>query len=206
MYKLLMKAFPGLYSSNSVYALFPFTIPEENRKILQRFGEEHHYDFEKPLAADYRESPSPSLWGRDAVDLPEFSDRLTSEVLGECPLPYKPDMHTHINTVDATEDTVMPLREGWNLNERPMQNSTLRGNRRVSFANRSISRTSTRSSSDMNDDALISAKQLLTEATERPGQDINGAIRAFYEKSMSTLIRRKSLRLRNTYQLDAVHE
>lgn len=47
-YKLLMNAFPGFYRSNSVYAMFPFTVPEENRKILSTLGTEKDYDFSKP--------------------------------------------------------------------------------------------------------------------------------------------------------------
>ncbi|MCJ1470995.1 hypothetical protein MMC07_009643 [Pseudocyphellaria aurata] len=48
MYKLLMNAFPGYYRSNSVYAMFPFTVPDENRKILRTLGKEKDYDFSKP--------------------------------------------------------------------------------------------------------------------------------------------------------------
>ena len=54
MYKLLMKAFPGVYRPNSVYALFPFTVPQENRRILQTLGEDECYDFEKPLSTKYK--------------------------------------------------------------------------------------------------------------------------------------------------------
>ena len=52
MYKLLTKAFPGVYRQNSVYALFPFTVPQENRRILQALGEDEYYDFEKPLSTE----------------------------------------------------------------------------------------------------------------------------------------------------------
>lgn len=48
MYKLLMNAFPGFYRSNSIYAMLPFTVPEENRRVLQTLGEEKDYDFTKP--------------------------------------------------------------------------------------------------------------------------------------------------------------
>lgn len=56
MYKLLMRAFPGYYRGNSVYALFPFTVPEENRKILKDLGQEKDYDYGKPFLID---SPKP---------------------------------------------------------------------------------------------------------------------------------------------------
>lgn len=48
MYKLLMRAFPSYYRSNSVYAMFPFTVPEENRKILHMLGKETDYDYSRP--------------------------------------------------------------------------------------------------------------------------------------------------------------
>ena len=48
IYKLLMRALPGFYRSNSVYAMFPFTVPEENRKILQSLGKDKDYDFSTP--------------------------------------------------------------------------------------------------------------------------------------------------------------
>ena len=49
-----MKAFPGVYRPNSVYALFPFTVPQENRRILQSLGEDGFYDFEKPFPTEHQ--------------------------------------------------------------------------------------------------------------------------------------------------------
>ena len=43
-----MRAFPGWYEYNSVYALFPFTIPDENKKILQNLKKESQYSFKGP--------------------------------------------------------------------------------------------------------------------------------------------------------------
>lgn len=48
MYKLLMNAFPSYYRSNSVYAMYPLTVPDENRKILKVLGKEKDYDFSEP--------------------------------------------------------------------------------------------------------------------------------------------------------------
>ncbi|KAI9829319.1 MAG: hypothetical protein M1819_006382 [Sarea resinae] len=48
LYKLLMRAFPDYYSGNSAYAMFPFTVPDENRKILRSLGTEKDYDFSRP--------------------------------------------------------------------------------------------------------------------------------------------------------------
>lgn len=46
IYKLLMRAYPGFYSTNSVYAMFPFTIPCETCRILQTLGRlPEDYDF-----------------------------------------------------------------------------------------------------------------------------------------------------------------
>ncbi|KAK9259808.1 Psi-producing oxygenase A [Lipomyces tetrasporus] len=56
IYKLLMRAFPGYYHGNSVYALFPFTVPDETRVILRKVGKEAEYDFNKP-----RLIPNPTL-------------------------------------------------------------------------------------------------------------------------------------------------
>ncbi|SMR63435.1 unnamed protein product [Zymoseptoria tritici ST99CH_3D1] len=46
--KLLIRAYPGWYRSNSVYALFPLTIPPENRAIFQARGIENDYTYDAP--------------------------------------------------------------------------------------------------------------------------------------------------------------
>ncbi|KAH7325577.1 heme peroxidase family protein [Stachybotrys elegans] len=48
MYKLLMRAFPGWYRSNSIYALYPFTTPTANRETFETLGTAHTFDFNKP--------------------------------------------------------------------------------------------------------------------------------------------------------------
>src|SRR5271156_1178409 len=50
LYRVLMRAFPGWYEYNSIYALFPLTIPSENRKILRGLGKESLYSFNRPTA------------------------------------------------------------------------------------------------------------------------------------------------------------
>jgi hypothetical protein len=47
-YTLLMRALPFYYRGNSVYAMFPLTVPEENRKILTKLGVEKDYNFDRP--------------------------------------------------------------------------------------------------------------------------------------------------------------
>lgn len=52
IYKLIMRAFPKFYKPSSVYAFFPFTIPEENRNILQDLDREKKFDFSVPRRVD----------------------------------------------------------------------------------------------------------------------------------------------------------
>ncbi|KAF7594156.1 hypothetical protein BBP40_010005 [Aspergillus hancockii] len=48
MYKLLLQAFPGWYTSNSVYTLYPFTTPDQNRKIFTKRGAADMLEFDRP--------------------------------------------------------------------------------------------------------------------------------------------------------------
>jgi hypothetical protein len=48
MYKLLIRAFPGWYRANSVYALFPFTTPDKNQEIFTKQGHVDDYSYDKP--------------------------------------------------------------------------------------------------------------------------------------------------------------
>jgi hypothetical protein len=48
LYRLLMRAFPGWYECNSVYALFPLTIPSETKKIFTDLGLASSYSFKAP--------------------------------------------------------------------------------------------------------------------------------------------------------------
>lgn len=62
-YKLFMRAFPNWYTGNSVYAMFPMVVPEEQRKILKTLGQEDLYDFTPP-----RHNPEPiPITSYDAV-------------------------------------------------------------------------------------------------------------------------------------------
>lgn len=48
MYKLLVRAFPGYYRANSVYALYPFSTPTRTKEIFSKHGTPHdiplHYE------------------------------------------------------------------------------------------------------------------------------------------------------------------
>lgn len=48
MYKLLLRAFPGWYTPNSVYTLYPFTTPEQNRKIFEKCKTADDLEFVRP--------------------------------------------------------------------------------------------------------------------------------------------------------------
>jgi hypothetical protein len=50
LYRVFMRAFPGWYDYNSIYALFPLTIPSENKKVLTGLGSVSSYSFERPSA------------------------------------------------------------------------------------------------------------------------------------------------------------
>lgn len=82
MYRLLMKAFPGSYSPDSVYAIFPFTVPQETRKILQTFGEEERYDFGQPIPSNYLSSFAQNA-GIGSERIAQMPNRPSSEVPGK---------------------------------------------------------------------------------------------------------------------------
>jgi hypothetical protein len=58
LYKLLMTAFPGWYKFNSVYSMYPFTVPEETKVIMEGLGTAATYNFDRPTFAP---SPTPIL-------------------------------------------------------------------------------------------------------------------------------------------------
>ena len=47
-YKLFLRAFPNHFKTNSIYAHYPMTVPDENRKIMQSLGREDDYDYDRP--------------------------------------------------------------------------------------------------------------------------------------------------------------
>ena len=48
MHRLLMRAFPGYYAFNSVYAMYPFTLPDKTRETLSTSGTLSSYSFDLP--------------------------------------------------------------------------------------------------------------------------------------------------------------
>lgn len=47
-YKLLLRALPNHFESNSIYAHEPMTVPNENEKIMKNLGRYHDYDYSQP--------------------------------------------------------------------------------------------------------------------------------------------------------------
>ncbi|KAH7009651.1 heme peroxidase family protein [Ilyonectria destructans] len=66
MYKLLMRAFPGWYRANSVYALYPFTTPEANLETFKKLGTSQKFDFSKP---SFVGPPAPITTWQGVVDV-----------------------------------------------------------------------------------------------------------------------------------------
>lgn len=48
MHRLLMRAFPGYYAFNSVYAMYPFSVPNKTRQTLMASGTLSTYSFDSP--------------------------------------------------------------------------------------------------------------------------------------------------------------
>ncbi|KKK18240.1 heme peroxidase family protein [Aspergillus ochraceoroseus] len=72
MYKLLMRAFPGWYRPNSVYALYPFATPEKSREIFKKMGKAKEFDFTRP---SYIGPPVPVTTWKGLVDLLNDQDQ-----------------------------------------------------------------------------------------------------------------------------------
>ncbi|KAJ5142315.1 Psi-producing oxygenase A [Penicillium atrosanguineum] len=69
-YKLVLRAFPNHFRGDSIYAHFPMTIPEENRKIFANLGMAGTYSFDK---AAY--NPSPQLISSHAANKAILADQ-----------------------------------------------------------------------------------------------------------------------------------
>lgn len=48
LYKVILRAFPSHFKDNSIYAHFPFVIPEENLVIMKSLGRADKYSWDKP--------------------------------------------------------------------------------------------------------------------------------------------------------------
>ncbi|KAG8417322.1 hypothetical protein J3459_012415 [Metarhizium acridum] len=72
MYKLLMRAFPGWYRANSIYALYPFTTPEANLETFKKLGTSQRFDFGKP---SFIGRPTPITTWQGVVDVLSDQER-----------------------------------------------------------------------------------------------------------------------------------
>ncbi|CAG8439927.1 8603_t:CDS:2 [Cetraspora pellucida] len=70
MYKLILRHVPGLYKSNSVFALYPFTIPSRTLENLKNRGDNYWKSF------DYDE-PVISIRGPAKVPIDNYNDAMT---------------------------------------------------------------------------------------------------------------------------------
>lgn len=68
-YKLVLRAFPNHFRGDSVYAHFPMTIPDENRKILSSLGMGHTYSYDRPTY-----TPFPKLINSHAANMAILAD------------------------------------------------------------------------------------------------------------------------------------
>ncbi|KAL4820257.1 heme peroxidase [Aspergillus spinulosporus] len=66
MYKLLMRAFPGWYEPNSVYALYPFTTPAKNKEVFEKYGRADTLEFKRP---EYARPPVAIMSWKGVVEL-----------------------------------------------------------------------------------------------------------------------------------------
>ncbi|EAW25699.1 peroxidase/cytochrome P450 family protein [Aspergillus fischeri NRRL 181] len=72
MYKLLMRAFPGWYRPNSVYALYPFVTPEKSREIMDKYMKFKDLNFDRP---SYTPPPVPVTTWEGATTVLENQKR-----------------------------------------------------------------------------------------------------------------------------------
>lgn len=68
MYKLLMRAFPGWYRANSIYALYPFNTPARMKEIFAKNGIPHNIAINYDAPA-FINSPIPIATWQGVVDV-----------------------------------------------------------------------------------------------------------------------------------------
>ena len=72
-YKLLLRALPDHFESNSIYAHEPMTVPDENRKIMKDLGRYHDYQFSQPKTVPRVITLKSVAGARQLNDLSRFS-------------------------------------------------------------------------------------------------------------------------------------
>ncbi|KAK7739055.1 hypothetical protein SLS53_005953 [Cytospora paraplurivora] len=74
MYRLLMRAFPGWYRANSVYALYPFNTPDRTRELFAKHGTPHNISLSYDPPA-FVGAPIPITKWQGVVDVLHDQDR-----------------------------------------------------------------------------------------------------------------------------------
>jgi hypothetical protein len=149
IYKLLQRAYPGWYRSNSVYALFPLTIPSENRNILAAKGLEAEYDYSPP---SFVPQPTPVLSWSGVTSV--FKDQNS----------FKVPWGAHVGEL-IKHDWMLSGDKPWNASQ----------------------------------------KKVCLHALYDPVKGLD-QIRNLYEVVTNDLIKKKSIKMRDRYQLDLVRD
>jgi hypothetical protein len=149
IYRLFQRAYPGWYRSNSVYALFPLTIPPENRSILAAKGVEAKYNYDRP-----RFIPPPT---------PVFTWNGVRSVLSDQDS-FKVPWDARVSKL-IDHDWMVSGDKPWSAKQ----------------------------------------KQICMHALYDPIQGLN-QIRDFYDTVTTNLIKTKSIKLRDRYQIDLVRD
>ncbi|KAF2638101.1 heme peroxidase [Massarina eburnea CBS 473.64] len=149
IYRLLQRAYPGWYRSNSVYALFPLTIPSENRAILAARGLEAGYDYDRPT---FVPQPVPILSWSGAKDVLKDQES------------FKVPWGKHVGEL-INHDWMLSGDKPWNAGQ----------------------------------------KKVCLHALYDPVQGLD-QIRDFYNTVTDDLVKTKSIKLRDRYQIDLVRD
>lgn len=169
MYKLLMKAFPGYYRGNSVWAMYPFTVPSEMMKVLEGLGQ-----------------------GGD------FSDERPS---------YKPIYSANVTSYEAVKNILsqeakynVPCKHHTTTDERPL--TVLTGGKHIT--------TITGQDFMLGNDSPTSreqhAKWLAAMEVHPTNYKPMRQIRDVFESITTRLLRQRTIKRRDDYQIDAIAE
>jgi len=149
IYKLLQRAYPGWYRSNSVYALFPLTVPSENRAILAAKGVEADYDYDRPR---FIPQPTPILSWNGVKGVLKDQES------------FKVPWGLHVGEL-IKHDWMLSGDKPWNAKQ----------------------------------------KKICIHALYDPVKGLS-QIRDFYDTVTTDLIKKKSIKLRDRYQIDLVRD
>ena len=83
-YKLFLRAFPNHFAYNSIYAHYPMTVPDENRKVMQSLGREDDYDYNRPAPIKPRVNLTSFQGAQYMLDRAQDFNVLWGEATGYC--------------------------------------------------------------------------------------------------------------------------